>query len=330
MLMIILREQEATDRERETALHNIRRAAAEAGLPAEEPVLEKQARSAIADTNADTLLCLTPKAACAAGLTDLIKEAVQTQNLRYASFEGNNGALAALEVSSAVRFVCESDQWPLAAVAMPMTAAKAMVSQTETFSELLAVETLTGIIDKKASVFSTVAPGADAPATAEDRARVLKHIVNRYNIEDLFPFHAWQEHSEESAAASYHTLAALFIRFGDTESAKECLAFSDQLEDSPRSLGLKALISITKGETLGAVANLISSLQQYEFRKRNENNEHYLSFQPEDLETVNSQLNEGLQALNNQDNVEALNHFAAAVFSFDPFYIENGLDSILM
>ena len=101
-----------------------------------------------------------------------------------------------------------------------------------------------------------------------ETARLLRSIVNNCNIEDLFPNHDWTQHGQESAAAAYHSLAALFIKLQDTEAAMECLAFSDQLEDSPRSLALKGLIAIEKGETLAAVANMVSSLQQYESRKK--------------------------------------------------------------
>ncbi len=156
------------------------------------------------------------------------------------------------------------------------------------------------------------------------RARALKHLIAVANIEDLFPQHNWNTHEKESAAASYHTLAALFIRLGDTESATECLRLSDQLEDSPRSLALKGLIAINRGEILGAVANMVSSLQQYEIRKK-ENAIHYSRFQPSDLKGINENLNAGLQALNKRDNERALNHFAEAVFSFDSFYNDYGV-----
>lgn len=160
-------------------------------------------------------------------------------------------------------------------------------------------------------------------------AAILRFAISNWNIETLFPNHDWESFSEESAAASYHTLAAKFIRLGDTESARECLTLSDQLEDSPRSMALKALISVERGETLGAVANLVSSLQQYEVRKRNVNDSHYLTFKPKDLECVNSSLHNGLAALNKQQNEDALSHFAKAVFTFDNFYTENGIDHIV-
>lgn len=161
----------------------------------------------------------------------------------------------------------------------------------------------------------------------QDRARILSQAVALNNIEDLFPRHAWNEHREESAAAAYHSLAALFVRLGDSQSADECLQLSDSLEDSPRSLALKGLIAKEKGEVLGAVANLVSSLQQYETRKRN-NGEHYLTFLPKDIENINSRLQAGLEALNKRDNSGAFDNFVEAIFNFDDFYSTYGVDKI--
>ena len=158
----------------------------------------------------------------------------------------------------------------------------------------------------------------------EQSASALQFAIANSNIEDLFPNHAWEQHGGESAAASYHTLAALFLRFGDKESAKECLRCGDQLEDSPRALALKAIIAMDSGETLGAVANMVSSLQQYELRKTNDGT-HYLNFAPHDIEVINVNLAAGLEALNRQDNETALSHFADAVFSFDSFYQDLGV-----
>jgi len=167
---------------------------------------------------------------------------------------------------------------------------------------------------------------SSANVTLDEKARAscLKTLIRSCNIEEIFPHHDWKTHEKESAAASYHTLAALFIRLLDSESALECLRLSDQLEDSPRSLALKGLIALDKGEILGAVANMVSSLQQYEIRKK-ENEVHYSRFQPSNLEVINDNLNAGLAALNKRDNERALNHFAEAVFNFDPFFNESGV-----
>lgn len=156
-------------------------------------------------------------------------------------------------------------------------------------------------------------------------AATIKQAIDLFNIEDLFPNHPWEQHEEESAAACYHTLAALLLKFGDNTHAQECLALSDRLEDSPRALALRGFVAMKQGETLGAVANLVSSLQQYETRKE-DSKEHYLSFSPVNLEQVNSDLVSGLDALNRRDNAAALNFFAQAVFGFDGFYKELGLE----
>ena len=157
-------------------------------------------------------------------------------------------------------------------------------------------------------------------------ARALRMVVDSCNIEELFPNHAWLEHEQESAAAAYHTLAALFLRLEDRESALECLELGDRLEDSPRSLALKGLIAFERGEDLAAVANMVSSLQQYERRKKDAG--HYISFKPMDIEQINCKLNLGLKALNSRDNSGAAAHFAAAVFNFDPFFRDFGIDRL--
>lgn len=156
-------------------------------------------------------------------------------------------------------------------------------------------------------------------------AECLRHVVTIFNIEDLFPNHPWQQHGNESAAACYHSLSAMFIRLNDAESALECLSLSDQLEDSPRSLALKGLIALNKGETLQAVANMVSSLQVYEKRKVDDT-AHYLRFAPQNIEVINNNLQSGLEALNKRDNDTAIGHFSNAVFQFDSFYQEFGLD----
>jgi len=144
------------------------------------------------------------------------------------------------------------------------------------------------------------------------------------NIEEMFPNHNWITFSKESAAASYHSLAALFLRFEDPASAEECLACSEQLEESPRYFALQGLIQKANGETLGAVANLVSSLQCYEERKTKSGN-HYLSFSPGNLDALKAQLADGLDALNKRDNSRALESFSEAVFTFDSFYAEHGV-----
>lgn len=155
-------------------------------------------------------------------------------------------------------------------------------------------------------------------------SRLIEFAVGVANIEDLFPNHSWATHQDESLAACYHTLAAHFVRLGSPDAALDCLRQSDTLEDSPRSLALKGIISLLKGETLGAVANMVSSLQQYEVRKKNDGS-HYLEFSPPDIEVINQKLKSGLEALNRRDNDQALEEFTDAVFRFDSFYSELGI-----
>lgn len=156
-------------------------------------------------------------------------------------------------------------------------------------------------------------------------ASILTHVVSSFNIEELFPQHDWESHEGESAAAAYHTLAALFVRLEDLDSALNCLGISDGLEDSPRSQALKGLIAKKRGEPLAAVANMVSSLQQYEERKKSNGNEHYITFAPSNLEVINESLQAGLEALNERDNDTAMEHFAEAIFNFDPFYRDCGV-----
>jgi hypothetical protein len=158
----------------------------------------------------------------------------------------------------------------------------------------------------------------------QQSSRLLQALIDQSNIEELFPELPWSQFSEESAAAAYHALAALFLRMGDTDSAAQALSCSQQLEDSPRYFALKGLIAQNRGETLGAVANMVSSLQCYEARKK-DTGEHLLTFQPTDFEVINTKLVAGLQALNQRDNDAAFAQFSEAVFCFDSFYHTLGI-----
>lgn len=243
--------------------------------------------------------------------------------------------LPSVNIPNMVSIVAKQSTWPLLCIGLRT----ALLTDSEkiegrTVQEILAKLLILAAVQRE-SVDQFQAVEVDAGLLRECelptivQADVLSYLVNSCNIEDLFPTHDWINHEEEAAAACYHTLAATFIRLGDLDTAKQCLSFSDRLEDSPRSLALKALISLSAGETLGAVANMVSSLQQYEVRKTNEGNRHYLTFSPIDLESVNSSLHAGLSALNQRDNQTALEHFAEAVFNFDNFYSENGVDGLL-
>lgn len=270
-------------------------------------------------------------------LRDIMAQLANTPagSLRFAAFETGSQTidLAETDAAGVVRMLTMNSLWPTLAVAADrqlladFTTSNA-ASSTEYLAQLMIFAIgLAQNIGRNESVLAVDA-AAESFATLDNPAlaRCLNLAINSCNIEDLFPHHAWAQHGEESAAASYHTLAALFIRLNDTDSAMECLAFSDKLEDSPRSLALKGMIAMSRGETLGAVANIVSSLQQYEIRK--DANGHYLHFQPQDLEGINRSLRDGLSALNKRDNEAALKHFADAVFSFDTFFSETGITGL--
>jgi hypothetical protein len=163
-----------------------------------------------------------------------------------------------------------------------------------------------------------------AALNTQARARCLRHAIQSCNIEEMFPQMSWNGADTNPGATCYHTLAALFIRLGDTTSAMECLALSDRLLDSPRSLALKGLIASARGEVLGAVANMVSSLQQYETMQGENQDTSSLRSK---MEVINQTLKEGLDALNRRDNERALQHFTSAVFSFDPFYEQLGISA---
>lgn len=158
------------------------------------------------------------------------------------------------------------------------------------------------------------------------RAQILQIAIDSFNIEELFSELSWKTHSTESAALVYHSLTAIFIRFGDLAAANQCLALSENLEDSPRYFALKGFIAEKSGEALGAVAHMVSSLQCYENRKKNDGS-HLLEFQPMNVEVINTELVQGLDALHKRDNHGAYGHFLQAVANFDSFYKQFGVNT---
>ncbi|GEM_PF-5238367 len=173
----------------------------------------------------------------------------------------------------------------------------------------------------------TINPMRTNSLSNESKSKIIKRAVELIPIEELCPNHPWSTHGEESLAAAYHTISANLIKLDDYEGALEALSVSDRFEDSPRSLALRGVIAKQRGETLAAVANMVSSLQQYEKRKA-DTESHYLTFAPKSFEDINSELKEGLDALNRKENEAALTHFAKAVFQFDGFYKNQGIDKI--
>lgn len=232
-----------------------------------------------------------------------------------------------------VQSLNQHDAWPLICVS---TTRHALNSARSGNAQSAAEVVLQGLIHSIADgdsvrISSRITPLIHPAAAASictisnaAKARCLQCAVDGMNIEELFPNHNWNTYSQESAAAAYHTLAALFLRFQEPDSAAQCLSCCERLEDSPRYFALQGLIHNAQGETLGAVASFVSSLKCYEARKKADSN-HYLSFAPNNLETIKARLAEGLDALNKRDNERALASFSDAIFNFDSFYSEHGV-----
>jgi hypothetical protein len=289
---------------------------------------------AIGMSRGDTTLFIDARTSLTKDLLDSFLSSIDSSNgLTWSPVDTGSDSID-LEESSPeglLRMLTNDSVAPTAMMAvrsnlLPKSEMPSGESATEMLTKLM-IEIISAEENTSRAAGSVTAPREACLLTDSSRASCLKTLVNSANVEDLFPQHDWNTHEKESAAASYHTVAALFIRLGDSESAMDCLRVSDQLEDSPRSLALKGLIAIDRGEILGAVANMVSSLQQYELRKK-ENEIHYSRFQPQNLEVINENLNAGLQALNKRDNHRALNHFAEAVFNFDSFYGELGVNRV--
>lgn len=302
--------------------------------------LAEAIQQAVARSSADTLLFLDARTQLtSSAITSLTQElASSNAGIAYTAIETSEETLSLGDVSadSLVTILGSSSRLPLALTGVRKSIADAAgrlegESMVEVMAQIMVEAVNEGeAITQTAQTYSTTnMEEASTISALSDaaRARCLRRAVELLNIEDMFPHHAWAAHREESAAASYHTLAAIFVRLGDSDTALECLSLGDQFEDSPRSLALKGLIALDKGQTLAAVANMVSSLQQYEARKK-QNAQHYVHFAPRDLAGINTSLNAGLEALNKKDNDTALEHFASAVFSFDPFFGELGVANL--
>lgn len=261
-------------------------------------------------------------------LTEL-QQAAANGSFTIVSAELNSSA-ADFQTPSAetiVQTIQRFESWPVAALACSRKALEAATSDASLSSEeMIALAIMNELaLDQRASLIaSNIEAPSMAPMSNQARAKLLSVALNEFNIEELFTNLAWGIHSKESGALAYHSMSALFIRFGDIESANECLALSERLEESPRYFALKGLIAERRGEALGAVAHLVSSLHCYESRKQNDG-VHYLTFNPENPEEMNSELVEGLNALHQQDNNRAYEKFFSAVKNFDGFYREMGI-----
>jgi tetratricopeptide (TPR) repeat protein len=178
------------------------------------------------------------------------------------------------------------------------------------------------IIDSEITVPSDL--GA-IQAQNRELGRALRHAIEVIPVEELFPSNPWDTRHPESTLSCYQQLAAKFVRFGDLQAAESCLNQADRIAESPRSLALRAVVAMERGETLGAIAKLITSLQEYEQQRQPRASIAVESGTNPPFDSVNTELKAGLDALNAQDNSSALRHFARAVREFDSFYRDSGL-----
>jgi hypothetical protein len=154
-----------------------------------------------------------------------------------------------------------------------------------------------------------------------ERSISIRALLNIFNIEELYPQWDWKSDSNYSASFCYLSLATSFIKLESYDGATECLKLCDKFSDSPRSLALKGIVAALKGEHLGAVAHLVSSLQQYEIISNNS--------KIESNPNINNCLKIGLKSLNQHDNRRALAMFSKAIFCYDSFYQECGIEPLL-
>jgi hypothetical protein len=247
----------------------------------------------------------------------------------FAHNQGENSAeLSEISSKAILELITSNSEFPAAIVAFRRDAAESLSaiegdSTSEIIAKFIAVS-ISNIERVEEATAGVAANLSQLKFSNSARASLIKTLVNSSNIEELFPTLPWSNFDIESASAAYHSLAAQLIRLNDSDAALEILQLSDRLEDSPRSLALKGIIAMQRGETLGAVAHMVSSLQGYEIRKK-ENETHLAKFNPENLDQVNKMLQEGLSALNKRDNNRAASIFTEAVFLFDPFYNQMGL-----
>jgi hypothetical protein len=275
--------------------------------------------------------------------TEQIEHAVSTAikfNGHFGAFTANNrdghASFPTLETSSLINQISESQTFNLSAIVVHSELVNQLNSTrtiiTNSFEQLLLRLAIVSLGDYGSNDFNlaefNIAGNShvlEYKLNSEECSELLQFTLTAINIEDLFPNKPWKNHEAEIAATAYHTLAARFFKFNDHARAKECLQYGDQLEDSPRSLALKGLIALKEGEILTAVANMVSSLQEYEKRKGLASEGRYVQFRPNNLEVINSNLQNGLAALNKRENETAAEYFTGAVFEFDNFYNECGL-----
>ena len=175
-------------------------------------------------------------------------------------------------------------------------------------------------------VMPTIAPTEAPPLTSANKSFILKALLHLRNIEEIFPSLDWETGEVKTAAYAYQRLASCFLDYEDAGAAMECLTLSEQFEESGRSFALRGVIASSKGDTLAAVANMVSSLQQYE-----EDTHKQESKLAKEVEiAVTECLKGGLKALNKQDNKTAFTKFAQAVSKYDSFFNQQGLQKLIV
>jgi len=300
----------------------------------------QQALESIKASGAEIILVQASAGLTSAQIKDFIEstQAVSASEVLIADYQvdGQTITFPDLDISDLITWMSSETAWPIGVVRCGNEATEVILRMTSATSasavlaativnsiahhhELHRAENAIALESKQLCAFSL---------DSQSLAQLIRYTLEAINIEELFPNHPWEQFTEESAAACYHTLAALFFKLNDTETAVECINYSQGLEDSPRALALKGLIAYQQGETLAAVANMVSSLQEYEKRKK-QSEEHYISFAPKNLEIINDNLQSGLSALNKRDNNLAVGHFAKAVFEFDNFFEQCGISEPL-
>ena len=338
MLRAIILENGASGSAAERAVEVLRSRGIESTLiqTAEAPVVAKAVAATLKTTRADSILFVDARAALSEAEVDKLAFDSENEICGYAAFElaGELIDLPELSKSSLVGWLSSDPAIPSACFFARLNLISDIIdSNSSSYAELIARIIVKAIAEDESvsrssevSIATAYQGNFNSTLDAAAAAACISQAVNSCNIEDLYPNQAWDKFEEESAAASYHALAAVYLKLGDADAAQNCIDLSERFEDSPRSLALKGLIALTKGETLGAVANMVSSLQSYELRKKGADDDHYINFEPKDLEGINKKLSEGLAALNRRDNEPAIQHFKQAVFDFDAFYSEFGID----
>ncbi len=247
-----------------------------------------------------------------------MREVFETGHDSVFAMQGDAELLPQFSPERLVQTISEQKDWPMAVILTTKTTLRSMPDlmgeeSSDVLAQMAQIAASRGVTMK---MFGSSLEEQDGEMTVsrKTQARMLQLALSNYTLEQLFQA---LESGKQTMSDAYNVLAAQFIRFGDTTSALECLDGADT--SNPRVLALKGMIAHARGETLGAVANMVSSLQQYETAK------DMLSIPSTNLDSINGQLRAGLEALNNKQNDQALAYFADAVFQVDSFYRQAGI-----